>query len=350
MICEYCNTEFKTKSALNNHKNKAKYCLIFQGKIELKEKIFKCDLCEKILSTKQNLEVHKEKCVIKCVIKKVEEIFQCKYCNKLLSTKRNLEGHINVCLEKKDKELKELKELKERTEKELKELKERTERIEKELKERTEKELKELRENNIKIITQNENYREQIEKQEEKYKAQKLQIKDLQDKLEKLASKAINRPTTIVSNTTTNNHLNICTSMDFNDINKIKDIIDNNLNINHVVDGQKGIALFVKENILTDENGNSKYICTDPSRSIFKYKDINGEIKKDVEAKKLTDCIIKGGIRTRSAFIGNEWVHKEDNSNKYVSKLEMMIEFQENISKISDNNNNFKKELASIIG
>ena len=79
---------------------------------------------------------------------------------------------------------------------------------------------------------------------------------------------------------------------------------------------------------------------------LFKYKDINGEIKKDVEAKKLTDCIIKGGIRTRSAVIGNEWVKNEDNIGKYVNKLEMMIEFQENISKISDNNNNFKKELV----
>ena len=37
MNCEYCNSEFKTKSALNNHKNKAKYCLILQGKIEPKE-------------------------------------------------------------------------------------------------------------------------------------------------------------------------------------------------------------------------------------------------------------------------------------------------------------------------
>ena len=37
MNCEYCNSTFKTISALNNHKNKAKYCLILQGKIEPKE-------------------------------------------------------------------------------------------------------------------------------------------------------------------------------------------------------------------------------------------------------------------------------------------------------------------------
>ena len=34
------------------------------------------------------------------------------------------------------------------------------------------------------------------------------------------------------------------------------------------------------------------YVCTDPSRQIFKYKDISGELKKDVEAKKLTNAQI----------------------------------------------------------
>ena len=41
---------------LNNHLNKAKYCLLIQKKIEPKEELFKCDNCEKILSTKQNLD------------------------------------------------------------------------------------------------------------------------------------------------------------------------------------------------------------------------------------------------------------------------------------------------------
>ena len=51
MKCEYCNSEFKSTSALNNHKNKAKYCLLIQGKLEHKEKVYKCERCEKILSS-----------------------------------------------------------------------------------------------------------------------------------------------------------------------------------------------------------------------------------------------------------------------------------------------------------
>jgi len=431
MKCEYCNTEFQSKSALNNHKNKAKYCLILQGKIEPKNEIFKCNLCEKILSTKQYLELHKQKCegkkekieeefkcnlcekilsskqmlelhkqkcegkkekkeefkceycekilsskqnleihMKKCEIIEEKEEFKCEYCDKILSTKQILENHKNICSIKKEKEkeqiYKELKELKEQLEskdkdhkkqleskdkdhkKQLeskdKDHKKQLESKDKELKEQLESKDKKLKEKDsfiIKLKTQNEN----LEKQEENYKDQ---IKDLQCKLENLASKAIDRPTSIVANTTTNNSLNIATSIDFDNIEHIKNLIDNYLTINHVVDGQKGIANFVRETMLIDDNGIPKYICTDQSRNIFKYKDTNGEIKKDVEAKKLTGSLVKGGIRKQTALLGNEWVQNEENSNNYLHKLEIMMEFQENIHKLGDNNTDFRKELATI--
>jgi hypothetical protein len=340
---------------LNNHKNKSKYCLIIQGKIEPKDKIFKCTICDKILSSKQYLESHMKKCDViekenieefkcefcnkilsskqyleshmkKCEIIEDDKIFQCEFCKKILSTKQTLEYHTNIC----DKEniAKELKTIKEQLEKQEKLHKEQLEKQEKLHKEQLEKQ-KEL-----KI-----EFKEQLEKQEE-------QNKILLNKLEILATKAIQRPT-IVSNTT-NNNLNIATSMDFENIEHITNLIDNYLTINHVIDGQKGIANFVKETMLIDENGISKYVCTDPSRNIFKYKDTNGEIKKDVEAKKLTGSLIKGGIRKQTAIIGNKWVVNEDIDNNYLNKLDIMMEFQENIHKLGDNNINFRKELASI--
>ena len=354
MNCEYCNSEFKTKSALNNHKNKAKYCLILQGKLEPKEEVFKCNLCDKILSTKQKLELHKEKCegkkdkieefkcefcskilsskqkleihTKKCEIIIEKEEYKCEYCEKILSTKQSIIHHLIVCDKKKDKEIELLKEKLESNDNELKEKDKLV----------------------IKLKIYNENYQKQYKKQEEQIEKQEDQIKELQDKLENLASKAIDRPTSIVSNTTTNNSLNIATCMDFDNIDHIKNLIDNYLSINHLVDGQKGIANFVKETMLLDDNGIPKYICTDPSRHIFKYKDTNGEIKKDVEAKKLTGSVIKGGLRRRTAIIGNEWVESEENSNDYLHKLELMMEFQENIHKLGDNNTNFRKELAAL--
>ena len=250
---------------------------------------------------------------------------------KVLSTKQMLENHKHVCSIKKEIEQKIQKE---KQDKELKELKEKLENKEKELKEKLENKEKELK----------KELKEQFEKQEINYKEQ---IKDLQDKLEKLASKAIERSSTIVSNTTNHNTLNIASFTDFNDINKAKNMIENNLNINHVVDGQKGLARFVKDTFLTDDNGKLNYLCTDPSRHIFKYKDSTGEIKKDIEAKKLTDYILKGGIRTQSAFIGNEWC-KDDDGDINIDKLNIIMEQQESIMRLSDDNNSFNRELASI--
>ena len=356
MKCEYCNTEFQSKSALNNHKNKAKYCLILQGKIKPKEEVFNCNLCEKILSSKQMLELHKEKCegkkekieefkckfcskilsskqkleihMKKCEIIEEKDEFKCEYCDKILSTKQMLENHKNICIIKKDKEIEILKK---QLESKDNKLKEQLQNKDKECKEQLQNKDKECK--------------EQLEKQEEKYEDR---IKDLQDKLENLASKAIERPTSVVSNTTTNNSLNIATSMDFDNIDHIKNLLVKYLTINHIVDGQKGIANFVRETMLTDDNGIPKYVCTDPSRYIFKYKDTNGEIKKDVEAKKLTGSLIKGGIRKQTAIIGNEWVESEENSNDYANKLGLMMEFQENIHKLGDNNTDFRKELVAI--
>ena len=186
---------------------------------------------------------------------------KCEHCDKILSSKRNLNVHLLTCvyrkeneLIEKDRELKELKELKEHNYRELiekdRELKEHND---KELSEK-DKELSEKDKELIEVHVKLENYKEQLEKQEE-------QIKYLQDKLDKIANKAIDRPTSITN--TTNNNLNITSSIDFNNLETIKEAIENNLNANHVVDGQRGIVQFLFESFLKDDDGNLKYKCTD---------------------------------------------------------------------------------------
>jgi hypothetical protein len=358
MNCEYCNTEFKTKSSLNIHKIKAKYCLILQGKLDKKEIIFKCDFCEKVLSSKQCLEIHKEKCkgkkedifkceycnkilsskqnldihVKKCVIIDEKEEFKCEFCKKNLSTRQKLEYHKNICNSKKQKEEKETKETLKRKDKELKE---------------KDKVI-------IKIKTQNESFKEQLEKQEKSFKEQlekqeknyKEQIKDLQNKLDKIANKAVDKPTT-TNNNTTNNTLNITSHINFNDIERIQNIINDKLTINDVITGQKGIAMFTKQHILTDEEGKLSYMCTDPSRYIFKFKDEDGDVKKDIETKKLTEYLIVGGIKAKSVDIGNDWC-KDENGNIDMTKFNIIMVPQQSILKLKDDNNVFKKELASL--
>jgi len=59
--CEFCKNKFRSKSNLSHHQKKAKYCLKIQGKIE--NAIFRCDGCEKILSSKKRLIGHQSICV-----------------------------------------------------------------------------------------------------------------------------------------------------------------------------------------------------------------------------------------------------------------------------------------------
>jgi len=306
IICKHCKTIFKSKSALNNHANNAKYCLLIQKKNG--PKVFKCEHCDKTLSSKQNLNIHERNC--KAAVSEKEKVFVCEYCKKILSTKNKLSNHLNCCYEKKDREFKELKEI------------------------------------IIKADIQLESLKEQLEKQEENYREQ---IKDLQDKLDRIANKAIDRPTTTVTNTnnTTNNNLNIMTPIDFDNYEALKDAIDTKLNANHIVDGQRGLAQFLTDTILKDSEGNLKYKCTDASRSIFKFLNSEGEINKDVDAKKLISYVVNGGIKGKSVEIANKWYRDEDGVIDMM-KYEIMNEPQQHILKLQDDSSCFRRELASM--
>jgi hypothetical protein len=63
-ICELCNKKFTTKYGLQKHKNN-----VICNEKDKKKPIFQCSLCEKILSSKQNLKSHE----IMCKLKKVED-------------------------------------------------------------------------------------------------------------------------------------------------------------------------------------------------------------------------------------------------------------------------------------
>jgi hypothetical protein len=263
-----------------------------------------CEYCNTDFKTLSSLNLHKKKAIYclkiqgKIPLNNILESFKCEFCNKMLTSKRNLDNHVCNIIELK-------------------------------------KNIIELKEN----ISQLKKDRDKCIKESQ------IQIKDFKDTIERLASQAINKPTT--TNNTTNNTLNIMSSLDFNNIDRIKDLIDDNYNINYAIDGQKGLARFVVDNLLKDENGELIYVCTDPSRQIFKYKDNSGEIKKDVEAKKLTNYIVDGGIKKKTIDVSNEW-YTDDKGGVDTDKFNLMIERQQNILKLQDDNNNFKKELATI--
>lgn len=60
--CQFCSSEFQTKSSLNLHMKTAKYCLEKQGKTK-EEVQFICDGCNNRLSSKYTLAAHRDNCL-----------------------------------------------------------------------------------------------------------------------------------------------------------------------------------------------------------------------------------------------------------------------------------------------
>ena len=293
MECEFCKSILKTANILKYHQTNSKKCLEIQANCNtnIKSSLLKCNFCKKDFSS-LNISRHYSTCKYKSQ-KERDDIMQ----QEIERFKSENQKEIENCLIEKEKII-------------------------------------------IEILSDNKNYKEQIKKLEE-------QNRELQHTIEKMGLKAIERPSSITNTTTTNNTLNITSTIDFNDVDKVKNIIENKLDINYVIDGQKGIANFIKDNILRDDNGELIYVCTDPSRGVFKFKDTTGEVKKDLEAKKLTSYIIEGGIKKKSAVIGNEWC--KDNTGEFdIKKFTILMVPQQSIMNLSQDNNVFKKELAAL--
>ena len=156
------------------------------------------------------------------------------------------------------------------------------------------------------------------------------------------------QPRNIVhSNNTNNKILNIITPLNFTNKEDIKNKINDSYKLDYIFSGQKGVAKFAVDHILKDEEGNLKYVCTDPSRQIFKYKDETGEVRKDVEAKKLTNFLVEGGIKDKASKIMNDWWTEETGITN-TDKFELLVDKAESLRVIDSDNNDFKKELSTL--
>jgi len=283
IVCEYCNTCFKTLSYLNVHKKTAKYCLKIQNNDnQSNNDNLKCEICMKFFA-KKYFKNHLEKICYKNVYE------------------------INTFIKK-------LKEEQERTNKN--------------------KDL-ELKNEELK------SYIQTLEKENNILNGVNSVLKSDHECLQDIAK----QPKNVVN--TNNKILNILSPMDFTSKDILKNKIEDNYKLDYIFSGQKGIAKFAFEHILKDEEGNLKYVCTDHSRQIFKYKDETGEVRKDVEAKKLTNFLVEGGIKDKACDIMNEW-WTEETGIKNTDKFELLVDKAESLRIIDSDNNEFKKELATM--
>jgi hypothetical protein len=221
-----------------------------------------CKYCNKTFSTKTNL-IHHQNTAKYCLIKQniSSDKFQCEECLKFFSNKSSHERHKQIC------EYNILKPYKEK----------------------------------IKIL-ENENniYKDQNKKQEE-------QIKELQNKIENMALKAIEKPINI-----NNNNQRINNNQKINQvINNLIPITDNyikeqvpNLTIEHIKKGPIGYAEYILNYPL-----NKRILCVDYSRKKIKYKDENGDIITDPEMSNLSIKLFES-IKERNKNLIYEYIEK----------------------------------------
>ena len=304
--CSFCNNEYTTKSSLNRHQKTVKKCLSNNEKIEE----YKCNNCDYITTLKSNLTKHEKNCKLKN-IKKIYDENTSKIKEDLLHIENTHKEDIINIRNKYEEELKILKEKLDKSEEE-----------------------------NERLVSDNFNLERKIEKHEEK--------------LYNMAS----RPTTVNTVNTTNNNTNLLI-VDFNK-STIKDSVENNFTLEHLNEGIKGVAKFTKDYIVKPEEGKRKYICSDPSRCVFKYRDENGVVQKDVRAVKLKN-VIKDPIITKSKtlFIEENSRLFEDMANGEDMESESMTFLNEKITVLKDNflrvknmdenSNDYAREMALVL-
>ena len=211
-----------------------------------------CQYCHKILSSISSLNLHQKRTKY-CLEKQGKSLsteYCCVYCKQDFTSKYSLQLHYITCI-------------------------------------------------NMKIIQNEDKYKNIIQDLQEKHSDQKQNlektiedqkqiIKDLQDKLENIALKAISRPTQQI--TQNNKHVINLAPFDLTQ-EKAKQIFNDNYTTDHFLQGMKGLVNFVSDHIIKTDTGESIYACYDRSRNVFKYKNEAGEYINDIKAMRLVEII-----------------------------------------------------------
>ena len=307
LTCEFCQKEYTTKGILTHHMKTSKKCILLRGETVESKELFNCEYCDFKTLTKFGLKSHSCK-------NKIE--FEVKQENLVLKTEiKNMEKTIKL-LEKQIKgQFKNFE-------------------IEKEkLREENILEKEKLREETaLKLKEATDNFEKEKSKLEEKIKTHEVH-------LFALSSKA----TTTTSNVRINNIYNNLEPLDLSD-ERIRNEVEDNFTDNHFNDGIKGVARFTKDYILkSNEEGKTKYICSDTSRGIFKYLDENGLLQKDVKASKLKNSI-QAPIKKKSHIMYMNKLDEEEHNDKAAEQVCLNFSRIRNIDV-----NDYAKELALVV-
>lgn len=294
--CQYCQHTFTSTSNLNHHQRTNKACLESRG----------CELPSK---------------------------FRCTYCQETYSSVRYLRSHEEKCQKKptptEEKLMEELSQ--------------------------TREDLSQAREEVSRLSDQIVEYRLLVTSLEERLKSSELQLQSSQSQLErrieditqiaskrsKITHKTIYNQSNVAHNT--NHHL------DLSNTEHIHSKLAEHLDPQTIAQGQVGIARLLVKNILTTDNGELLYVCTDQDRHIFRYLNEEGKEVKDIRAGHLKDALDRSGIRQLVVEKGEKMWTKEDGSVE-MDDLMMYHPRVVEIGTMNDeqNDHRFRNELARL--
>ena len=312
--CIYCKHTFSSKTTLNIHQHSAMYCLKIQQQQDINICIasVSCNFCDKIY-TKKTLKVH----LITCKSKKNQQSLYEKvvYINNEDDIKK--ECNLKIDYIKKECNLK-------------------IDNIKKECNIKLEQSKNEC---DIKLEQKNKEIDNLLKQHYLEKNALNTTIDHLNEKLE-----IYKESRNTINNTTNNNNNKIIIKnvMNFSD-DYIKKIFDEKFTEKHMLKGQRGIARFAFENLLKDMNGELSYVCTDPSRQIFKYKTTDDIIEKDIKAIKLSSALYNHANKTSHGF-----------TLPYLEKLtfpdflDRIADHYDEIKDMNKNNSVFRSELTAL--
>ena len=248
----------------------------------------------------------------------------CQYCNKSYSNKQNLVKHQKTesCISKQNI-IKNLRLQLDDTKLQLDDTKLQLD--------TAQSEIKALRDEIIRLKTRLEVYSEQKEDNynyQDELKSLREDNVKLQTRLEIYSEqKQENYPSINITNINTNTK--IINQLQVLDLNKttISKIAKEHFTLDYLKKENRGVAQFTINHVIKDSEGKPKYICTDISRKIAKYKSDDNSIVTDFGMEKLSDTVydsIRNKVNSLVMMnMAEDFETKLDTNPYYINQLNL---------------------------